>query len=189
MTVSSPISDRRFQKFFSQWILSKPWIPSWLFTNCAVTSNICFNVRSSKFLTKLWIVEKFFPMNVAAFNVAAMNIHHIVECSSPDSATFDILFCLFRTWSLSLFTNSAASLPMTKVLESAPSWELTLSGFPDPSWIISPYLTECAFPSRRGSSRWGSTCCIISQEIFSGFPDRSCAAAPLFHSWEDQDWP
>ena len=30
-------------------------------------------------------------MNVAAFNVAAMNIPHIIECSSPDSATFDIL--------------------------------------------------------------------------------------------------
>ena len=54
-------------------------------------------------------------MNVAAFIVAAMNIPHIIECSSPDSATFDILFCLFRTWSLTLFTNSAASLPMTKV--------------------------------------------------------------------------
>ena len=31
-------------------------------------------------------------MNVAAFNVAAMNIPHIIECSSSDSATFDILF-------------------------------------------------------------------------------------------------
>ena len=61
-------------------------------------------------------------MNVAAFNVVAMNIHHIIECSSFDSATFDILFCLFRTWSLTLFTNSASSLPMTKISESASSW-------------------------------------------------------------------
>ena len=30
-------------------------------------------------------------MNVAAFIVAAMNIHHIIECSSPGSARFDIL--------------------------------------------------------------------------------------------------
>ena len=152
-------------------------------------SNICFKVRSSEFMMRFWIVEKFFPINVAAFIVAAMNIPHIIECSSPDSATFDILFCLFRTWSFTLFTNSAALLPMTKVSESAHSWEWSLSGFPDPSWIISPYLTECAFPSRRGSSRWGTTCCIISQEVFSGFSDRSCAAAPLFHSWEDQDRP
>ena len=72
-------------------------------------------------------------MNVAAFIVTAMNIPQIIECSSPDSATFDILFCLLRTWSFTLFTNSAASLHMTKVSESAPSWELTLSGFPDPS--------------------------------------------------------
>ena len=53
-------------------------------------------------------------MNIAAFIVAAMNIHQTIECSSPDSATFDILFCLFRTCSFTLFSNSAASLPMTK---------------------------------------------------------------------------
>ena len=53
-------------------------------------------------------------MNVAASNVVAMNIPHIIECSSHDSAMLDILFCLFRTWSLTLLTNSAASLPMTK---------------------------------------------------------------------------
>ena len=75
--------------------------------------------------------------------------------------------CLLRTWSFTLFT--------------APSWELTLSSFSDPSWIISPYLTDCAFPSGRGSSWWGRTCCIASQEVFSGFLDRSCVAAPLFH--------
>ena len=69
-------------------------------------------------------------MNVVAFIVAAMNIHQILECSSPDSATFDILFCLFRTWSLTLFTNSAASLPMTGVSECAPSLELIFSSFP-----------------------------------------------------------
>ena len=61
----------------------------------------------------------------------------------------------FRTWSFTLFTNSAASLPMTKVSESASSWKLALSSCPDPSWIISPYLTECAFPSRRASPWWG----------------------------------
>ena len=47
-----------------------------------------------------------------------MHILHVVECSFPDSAMLDILFCLFRTWSLTLSTNSAASLPMTKVSES-----------------------------------------------------------------------
>ena len=53
-----------------------------------------------------------------------MNIPQIIECCSSDSATFDILFCLLRTWSFTLFTNSAPSLPMMKVSESAPSWEL-----------------------------------------------------------------
>ena len=31
-------------------------------------------------------------MNVAAFNVVAMNIHHIIECSLHDSAMLDIIF-------------------------------------------------------------------------------------------------
>ena len=130
MTISSRINDSCLHEFFHQKMLSKPLISSSSPTNFAVISNICFKVRSSEFMMKFWIVEKFFPMNVAAFIVAAMNIPKIIECSSPDSATFDIIFCLFRTWSFTLLTNSAASLPMTKVSESTPSWELTLSGFP-----------------------------------------------------------
>ena len=57
-------------------------------------------------------------MNVVAF-VAAMNIPQIVECSLSESATFDILFCLFRNRSSTLFAKSGASLPMTNILESA----------------------------------------------------------------------
>ena len=69
----------------------------------------------------IFIIHEIFPMNVAAFIVAAMNIPQIIDCSSPDPATFDI-FCLFRTSSFTLITNSAASLPMTKITESASSW-------------------------------------------------------------------
>ena len=58
-----------------------------------------------------------------------------------------------------------------------------------PSWIISPYLTECAFPSRRGSPRWRRTCCIAFQEVSSSFTDRSCVAVPFFHSRENQERP
>ena len=43
------------------------------------------------------IVLENLPMNVAACIVTAINIHQIVECSSPESATLDIPFCLFRT--------------------------------------------------------------------------------------------
>ena len=56
-------------------------------------------------------------MNVAAFNVAAMNIPYIIECSSPDSATFDILFSLFRGNSTVVLPPSCgmmhAATPMT----------------------------------------------------------------------------
>ena len=52
-------------------------------------------------------------MNVAAFNVVAMNIPHIIECSAQSSATLlDILFCRIRTWFLTLLTNSVVSLPL-----------------------------------------------------------------------------
>ena len=53
-------------------------------------------------------------MNVAAFNVVAMNIHHVIECSVQFSAMLDIPFCRIRTWSLTLFTNSVISLPIMK---------------------------------------------------------------------------
>ena len=59
---------------------------------------------------------------------------------------------------------------MTKVSESAPSWVLALSSFTDPSWIVSPYLTECAFPSRRGSSRWGGNLLHHIPRSFLRFP-------------------
>ena len=87
MTVSSPISDICFHLR----MLSDLLISSCSPTNSAVISNICFKVRSLEFMLKFWIVEKFFPMNVAAFIVAAMNILQNIECSSPKSATFDIV--------------------------------------------------------------------------------------------------
>ena len=150
-------------------------------------SNIFYKVRSLEFMMEFWLSAKLFPMTVAAFIVEAINIPQIIECSSPESATFGILFCLLLTWSFTLFTNSAASLPMTKISECASSWKLALSGCPDPSWLISPYLTDCAFPSRRVSPCWGRTCCTAFQEVLSGFPDRSCAVTSLFHSWEKQE--
>ena len=54
-------------------------------------------------------------MNVVAFIVEAMNIPHIIECSSPESATFDILFCLFRTWSLTFSTNYATVTALNEI--------------------------------------------------------------------------
>ena len=44
--------------------------------------------------------RKFFPINVAAFNVVAINIPQIIECTVESSAMIDILFCLIRTWFL-----------------------------------------------------------------------------------------
>ena len=62
----------------------------------------------------LIVLGNSFPMNVAEFIVTAMNILQIIKCSSPSLATLDIPLCLFRSCSFN-FTNSVASLPMTKI--------------------------------------------------------------------------
>ena len=95
---------------------------------------------------EFWLFWKFFPMNVAAFIVTVTNIHQIMECSSPESATLDF-FCFFALDHLhTLFTNdldstdnsnSVVSLFMMKFWEYATSWELILSGCPDLSRSVS----------------------------------------------------
>ena len=94
-TVSSPINDSCFHDLVFQWILSTLFISSCSLTNFSEMSNIFFEMRSVEFLIEFWSSRKFFSMNVAAFIVAIINIHQIFECSSPESATFDILFCFF----------------------------------------------------------------------------------------------
>ena len=140
----------------------------------------------------LW---KFFPMDTADSIVTDINIPQIIECSSPSPATLEILLCLFRTWSFTRFTNdldstdnsnSVSSFPMMKFLGLASSWEMRLSGRPDLSRSVSPFLTDCAVPSRRISSWSGRTFLTIPQEVSSGLPDRSYISVSVFHSWEDQ---
>ena len=133
-----------FHECFSQGIVSTLKISSCSLTNFADMSNIFFSVRSDVFILEFWSFWKFFPMNVAAFIVTAINIPQIIECSSLSPATLDIIFCLFRTSSFTRFTNSVASLPMMKFWEFASSWELTSSGCPDLSRNSSSFLTDCA---------------------------------------------
>ena len=196
MTLSSPINDIYFHEWFSQPTVSKPEISSCPDTNFADMSNICFSVRSAVFTMELRLFWKFFPVSTADSIVTVMNISQIIECSSPFSVTLEILFCLFRTWSFTRFTNdldstnnsnSASSFPMTNCWGHAPSWE-SISRRPYLSRSVSSYLTDCVVPSRRISSWSGRTCCTTLQEVLSSFPDRSCAVTSLFHSWEDQAW-
>ena len=69
-------------------------------------SNIRFIVRSFIFLMECQLSEYFFPMNTDDSNVENMNIHHITECFPLSSVTsIEDRFCLFRTWSFTLFKN------------------------------------------------------------------------------------
>ena len=73
-----------------------------------------------------------------------MNIPHIIECFSPSSVTsMEDRFCLFRTWSFTLFkndpdstdnSNSVSSFPMINCCGLAPLWGIT-TGCPDLSHI------------------------------------------------------
>ena len=179
MITESLINDSCVQEFFWYTIVSRHVISSWLLTNCAVTSNICFNVRLSSFCTTFCMVEEFFPMNVIAFNVVAMNIPQVIECSVQFSSMFDILFCRIRTWFLTFLINSVISFPGDSLKRVAPFYRE----------IVSSIFAEHAVLPRRYFSRWGSTFCNESKEFLSGCPGRSCSPSPLFHSWEDQDRP
>ena len=154
MILSSPINDIYFHEWFSQPIVSKTEISSCSDTNFADMSNICF-VRTVVFTMELQLFWKLFAMNVADSIVTAINIPQIIECSSPSPVTLEILFCLFRTWSFTRFTNdlestdnsnSVSSFPRTNCWGLTSSWE-EISGRPDLSRSVSPYLTDCAVPS------------------------------------------
>ena len=158
MILSSPIHDRYVHECFSQPLVSEPEISSCSVTNFAEMSHICLSVRFVVFAMEFWLFWKFFPMNIAHFHVTAINIHQIIECSSPFPETLEIIICLFRTCSFTRFTNdldstdnsnSVSSFPMTKLWALASSWELKSSGRPDLPRSTSLYLTDCAVPSRR----------------------------------------
>ena len=108
-------------------------------------------------------------MNTADSNVTDMNIHHITECFSSFSVTFiEDRFCLFRTWSVTLFKNdldlndnsdSVSSSPMMNCCGLASLW--AYNGLPSsaihrfisfpllrrPSFVIIPPWVAC----------WGET--------------------------------
>ena len=122
-------------------------------------------VRSSVFTIEFWLSRKFFPINIAESIVTSMNIHQIIECSAPSPATLEILFLFshliiypIRKWSWFYRQfHSVSSFTMTKIWGLATSWELILSSRPDVSRSVSPYLTDCAVPSRKISSWSGRT--------------------------------
>ena len=193
MILSSPINNKYFHEWISQPIVSNPEISSCSDTNLVDMSIICLSVRSVVFAMELRLFWKFLPMNIADFIVTTINIPQITECFSPFPVTFEILFCLFRTWSFTLFTtdldstdnsSSASSFPMTNCCGHAPSWELILSGRPDLSRGITSFRTDCAVPSWWVSS-WEKPSRIprvALREVSSGLPDRLYISISVFHS-------
>ena len=163
------------------------------YTKFADMSNICYNVRSELFTMDFWLFWKFSPMNDADSNVTAINNHAKIECSFPSPAKMEILFCLFRTWSFTRFTNhlctkksnSVVSFPMMKIWEFATSLELILPSRSDLSRSVSPYVTygfRCSVEKNFFVIRPNLS--YHSQRSFIRLPWSIVASA--FHSWEDQ---
>ena len=90
MILSSPVNDRYFHECFSQRIVCTFEILSCSPTNFAEMSNIFFSVRSVVFTMEFWLSWKFFHTNVSESIATAINIHQIIECSSPSPATLKI---------------------------------------------------------------------------------------------------
>ena len=189
-------NDRYFHEWFSQPIVSNPEISFCSDTNLVDMSSTSLSVRSVVFAMDWQLFRLFFPTNTADPIVTAIKIHQITECFSPSSVTFDIRFCLVRTWSFTRFTNdldstdnsnSASSFPMTNCWGHAPRWGRT-TGVPGHSRGITSFTTDCAVPSSWVSS-WekpGWVSRVALQELSSGLPDRSYISESVFHSWEDQ---
>ena len=94
-------------------------------------------------------------MNTADSIVTVMNILQTIECFSPSSITIEIRFCLFRTWSFTLFTNdldstdnsnSVSSFPMTNCCGHCFSLRINI-GSPGNSRGTTSFITDCAVPS------------------------------------------
>ena len=152
---------------FPQPIVSKPKISSCSVTNFEDMSNICLSMRSAVFTMEFWLFSKFFPMKTADSIVSVTHILQIIECSSPSSATLEIVFCLLRTWSFTRFTNDIIKSPW-----SVMKWFSVPHGLPGS-------VEKNFFVNKSNFS-------YHSPRILSGRPDRSYVVVSVFHSWEDQ---
>ena len=150
MFLSSQISDRYFHEWFSQSNDSNPEISSSSVTNFEDVSEHLFECEICSIRNGVTIVLEILSDECCWFHCYS-HILQILECSSPFPGTLEILFCLFRTWSFTRFTNdldptdnsnSVPPFPMTKFWGLANSWELMSSGRPDLSRNASSFLTD-----------------------------------------------
>ena len=166
-----------------QWMLVptnrfQTWDPHLVLPNFADMSNICFNVRSAVFTMEFSSFWKFWHMNTADSIVTAINILQTEKCSSPSPATFEILFCLFRTWSFTRITNDLDSTDNSDSVVSPPMmkfWGLanSLETHSLPWNITKCFSVPYGLRSVVEKNSSGRTFLTILQEVWSRRPDRS----------------
>ena len=150
-------------------------------TNFIEMSIIGFSVRSAVFTMEFWLFWKFLPMNTADSIVTDINILQIIECSSPYPATLEILFCLWRTWSFTRFTNDVdstdnsnpvSSLPMMKILRSCHFLRIDV--------IKSPWSMSASKAGNNTLVTWPRDVTVPqSRDEFTKFPNATCGTSMM----------
>ena len=143
---------------------------------------------------EFWLFWQFFLMNTAYSIVTAINIHQIIECSSPSPVTLEFFLSFPRLIIHPIYKWSWFYRQFQFCFIGSHDGLLRICHFLRIDIIRSPWSgTKCFFvpyglcvPSRRISSWPGRTSRIIFQEVSSGRPDRSYVLISVFHSWEDQ---
>ena len=110
---------------------------------------------------EFWLSWKFLPMNCwfhcnnhepspnhrMFFSIFLLRWKFFSFFSALDHSPFSRMILMLQTIPILLYR-----FPWWKIWEFDTSWELISSGHPDLSRNVSPYLTDCAVPSRRISS-------------------------------------
>ena len=127
----------------------------------------------------MWLHSMLYPQT---FTILLNVRYNSLWCLTFVSVKFALGFWLY-------WQNSVVSLPTMNFSKWAFSWKFSETGCPVLSWIVSSFLAECALLREDVLHDEGQLHAMNPKNFFSGFPDRLRSAAPLFHSWEDQDRP
>ena len=165
----------------------RPVISSSLWTICAVTSNICFYVRPSWFLTTLFMHGWNFFHKCRCIQCCTRKHFKLlnVRYNPLHCLTFFSVEFALGLW---LCPQILFSLPIMKFSTSAFPWRFSETGCPVPS--VNSLFVPCRMRSPAEKIFFTVKVNFMQwiPRIFLRFP-WSCSPSPLFLSWEDKDRP
>ena len=124
------------------------------------------------------------------FHVTATNIPQIMECSSPSRVTLEILFCRFRIWSFTRFTNDLDSADNSILFHRSQRRFVEVLPVLENWYQVAPISHEVFLRSLRFRREEFPH---DQVELFVSFSKKFCQVVPTGHasqsqfsSWEDQ---